>query len=113
MVETYGYALVHAKRAGEALFLESLLQEFGNSADFFFLLGYVYMNNERFLDAIQAFLKAAEFATARTAGANSYLAYYNVGVIYECLGQCEQAKIYYEKCGAYAQAKERIAVLEK
>ena len=113
MVETYGYALVHAKRAGEALFLETLLQEFGNSADFFFLLGYVYMNNERFLDAIQAFLKATEFATARTVGANSYLAYYNVGVIYECLGQREQAKTYYDKCGAYAQAKERIAALEK
>lgn len=113
MVETYGYALVHAGRAGEALFLETLTKEFGNSSDFFFLLGYVYLNNERFSDAVQAFLKATEFSTARTAGANSYLAYYNIGVIYECLGRLEQAMSYYEKCGDYAQAKERIAALEK
>lgn len=106
MVETYGYALVHAKRAGEALFLESLLQEFGNNADFFFLLGYVYMNNECFSDAIEAFLKATEYTTARTVGANSYLAYYNIGVIYECMGQFETAKSYYKKCGMYVKARE-------
>lgn len=108
MVETYGYALVHANRVSDALFLETVIQEFGNSADFFFLLGYIYMNNERFSDAVQAFLKATEFVTSRTAGANSYLAYYNIGVIYECLGDWKKAKMYYNKCGGYAPAENRL-----
>ena len=36
-----------------------------------------------------------------------------IDIRYECLGRLEQAMSYYEKCGDYAQAKERIAVLEK
>lgn len=108
MVETYGYALINAGRAGDAMFLETLEEEFGNEADFWFLLGHIYMNNERFTDAIEAFLHATDFQKYRMVGANSFLAYYNIGVIMECIGKNELAEIYYKRCGDYELAKKRL-----
>lgn len=111
MVETYGYALINSGQAQTALFFENIYDEFGNSADFQFLMGLIYMNNERFADAVAEFLKATGHAECRGRGVNSYLAYYNVGVIYECLGEAVKAKRYYEKCGDYPPAKERRQAL--
>lgn len=111
MVETYGYALINSGQAHAALFFESIYDAFGDSADFQFLMGFIYMNNERFKEAVAEFLKAAEHAECRGKGVNSYLAYYNVGVIYECLGERDKAKQYYEKCGDYGKAKKRLQAL--
>ncbi len=113
MVETYGYALINSGRAEEALFFENIYEEFGNSADFQFLMGLIYMNNARFEEAIAEFLKAAEHTECRTLGVNSYLAYYNVGVVYECLGHEAKAAEYYKKCGDYAPAEKQLAGLTK
>ena len=44
-------------------------------------------------------------------GTNSYMANYNIGVIYECTGHIAEARAYYEKCGEYAPAKQRLKVL--
>jgi len=41
-------------------------------------------------------------------GTSSYLSYYNIGVIFEVLGNCGQALSYYEKCVEYKPAYERI-----
>ena len=45
------------------------------------------------------------------AGVNSYAAYYNVGVIYECLEKISEAKYYYQKCGNYEPAKKRLKLI--
>lgn len=111
MVETYGYALLHSGQVEKALQLRGVYQEFGDCADFKFLMGLIYMNNEMFEEAVVEFNQAAGYRTARAAGANSYLAYYNAGVIRECLGDTKQAYAYYEKCGDYGKAKERITAL--
>ena len=108
MVESYGYALINTGRANEAIFIETLKKEFGNEADFWIMLGHVYMNNERFEEAIDAFLHATHFRRHRMVGANSFLAYYNAGVVLECMGKRKQAEEYYEKCGNYKPAKERL-----
>lgn len=108
MVETYGYALINNGRAGEALFFENIYDEFSDSADFQFLMGLIYMNNERFEDAVREFIKATGHRECRNSGANSYAAYYNIGVIYECLGQTDEARTYYKKCGDYEPAKKRL-----
>ncbi len=108
MVETYGYALLNSGQPGQALFFENIYEEFGNSADFQFLMGLIYMNNERFEDAVAEFKKATKHAECRNIGTNSYLAYYNIGVIYECLGRAKEAKEYYMRCGDYEPAKKRI-----
>lgn len=112
MVETYGYALINSGQAEAALFFENIYEEFGNSADFQFLMGLIYMNNAKFEDAVAEFLKAVKHKECRNLGANSYAAYYNIGVIYECLGQMEQAQEYYKKCGDYEPAVKRVGVLQ-
>lgn len=108
MVETYGYALINNGQASDALFFESIQNEFGNTADFQFLMGLIYMNNARFEEAVAAFLKATKYKESRNVGANSYMAFYNIGVIYECLGMADEAKRYYEVCGEYGPAEERL-----
>lgn len=111
MVETYGYALVNGGRAEEALFFENIYEEFGKNADFQFLMGLIYMNNARFDAAIEEFLKAVKQPGCRTVGVNSYLSYYNIGVIYECLGKAKEAAEYYRKCGDYAPAVRQLTGL--
>ena len=112
MVETYGYALINSGQVETALFFENIYEEFGSSADFQFLMGLIYMNNARFDDAISEFMKAASKKECRTAGVNSYSAYYNIGVMQECLGRMEEAKNYYKKCGDYEPALTRLSGLK-
>lgn len=113
MVETYGYALLNSGQADTALFFENIYEEFGSSADFQFLMGLIYMNNAYFEEAIEEFYKAAKQKECRCKGVNSYLAYYNIGVIYECLGYVEQAKEFYAKCGRYEPARKQLNLLNK
>lgn len=106
MIETYGYALIYENKAEYALLLESVYEEFSYSADFVFMMGFVYMNNEMFEPAVEQFLKAASYPISKVEGVNSYLAYYNAGVIMECLRNKEKAYEYYSKCGSYQPALE-------
>lgn len=112
MVETYGYALLNCGQAETALLLESVYEEFKSNADFQFLMGLVYMNNEHYDQAVDEFLKATTHEESRTTGVNSYLAYYNAGVIRECLGDTMQAKVFYKKCGSYEKARKQLAGLD-
>lgn len=111
MVDCYGYALLNSGRANEALSFQNIYDEFGSRADFQFLMGLIYMNNEQFNSAIQEFIKAAHQRDCRMIGVNSYLAYYNIGVIYECLGENKKAKEAYLKCGDYVPAKRQLTNL--
>lgn len=111
MVETYGYALLNSGQTETALFYENIYDEFGNCADFKFLMGLIYMNNARFEEAVEEFLKATQYKECRNQGVNSYSAYYNIGVIYECLGNRELCREFYQKCGEYEPARKRLEKL--
>ncbi|MCI5873694.1 MAG: glycosyltransferase [Clostridiales bacterium] len=113
MVETYGYALINSGNAGEALFFENIYEEFGDGADFQFLMGLIYMNNARFDEAIEQFQKAATHKECRNQGVNSYAAYYNIGVICECLGKMDEARVYYKMCKDYEPARRRLSNIGK
>lgn len=113
MVETYGYALIHSGHAAEALQFENIYDEFSDTADFHILMGFIYMNNALFKEAVAEFERAAESGRARTEGADSYIAYYNAGVVEECLGHVESARHFYEKCGNYKPAQARLSEVEK
>lgn len=113
MVESYGYTLLDLKRAKEALGLAELYDVFAVRADFVFLMGLVYMNNGLFDKAVLEFQKAASMEEFSVAGVNSYMANYNIGVIYECSGHIPEALFYYKKCGDYPPAKERLSALSK
>ncbi len=113
MVECYGYAMLNSGQIQQALGLEGVYEEFGGSADFQFLMGLIYMNNEEYDHAVQEFLKAAKQKESRVKGVNSYLAYYNAGVIYECLGNNLKALELYRKCGEYGPAKKQADNLKQ
>lgn len=113
MVECYGYALLNSKKVDQALGLEGVYEQFGGSADFQFLMGLIYMNNELFDRAIEEFLKASRQKESRMKGVNSYLAFYNAGVIYECTGNTEKALELYQKCKEYEPAKKRMKEIQE
>lgn len=106
MVVSYGYCMLTLKKYQEALSFEGIYEAFCYHADFLFLMGLIYMNNGLFSDAINQFLKATKVKDHAVQGINSYLSYYNIGVIYECLGQKKEALNYYNKCGNYQPARE-------
>lgn len=105
---TLGYALLNAGCDSEALILENVYEDFCWSANYLFVLGMIYMQNGRFEDAICQFQKATALSETNIEGVNSYLAYYNIGVIYECLEEKNQAMKYYQLAGDYDLAKEGI-----
>ena len=108
MVEMYGYSLINSGKIDQALLLGNIYEEFSHSADFVYLMGFIYMNNGQFKEAIDEFLKATKYKECKVVGVNSYLAYYNVGVIYECLGQKDVAVFYYKQCIDYEPALQGV-----
>lgn len=108
MVETYGYAMINAGQTEKAMGLLSVYNNFDKRADFCFLIGLIYMNNCYFDEAIAEFEKATTFREASIKGTNSYLAYYNAGVICECRGDISKAKKYYLRAQGYLPADNRL-----
>ncbi|MBA8894789.1 glycosyltransferase [Clostridium saccharobutylicum] len=107
LIETYGYALINAEKFGEAMEIQ-IYREYYNSADYNFLMGLIYMNNAKFDLAVQSFLKCNEYDDGKMEGISTYLPYYNIGVIFECLGYRDEAISYYRKCGNYDLAVTRL-----
>ena len=113
LIECYGYSLVNMKEYVEALKLINVYDVFSKSSDFVFLIGLVYMNNGMFKNAVNEFIKASSMSKCKVVGVNSYLAYFNIGVIYECLGQIDEAVKYYLKCSGYLPAIDRLKLINK
>ncbi|BCJ92948.1 hypothetical protein acsn021_05170 [Anaerocolumna cellulosilytica] len=105
MVESYGYSLLNSAQYDVALQLLNVYEDFSHSADFIFLVALILMNNGEFQEAVNEFIKATEKKECKMEGVNDYLAYYNIGVIFECLGDNETSRKYYEKCGKYKVLK--------
>ncbi|WP_337960803.1 hypothetical protein [Caloramator sp. mosi_1] len=111
MIETYGYALINSGKYKDALEIQKYEKYYSFSADFSFLLGLIYMNNGLIDLSIKYFSKATQLGDGNIEGTNSYLAFYNLGVIYECLGLIEKAKEYYQKCNGYDLAVNRLKII--
>lgn len=112
LIVSYGYSMINTGRANMALGLEGLEAQFGKRAEFLFMMGLVYMNNTMFEQAVDSFLKATKIPECSVMGANSYMAFYNAGVVKECLGYIDEAKAFYRKCGNYDKAVKRLEMLE-
>lgn len=110
LVETYGYSLINSGRYSDALVLENCLDIYSKIPDFHFLMGLIYMNNAKFTQAVESFLECTKFSYSKVEGITTYLAYYNIGVIYEVLGFKEKAIEYYTLCGDYEPAAVRVLV---
>lgn len=113
LVESYGYALLAQEKYEKALGLLGVYDTFAGSADFLFLVALIRSNNGYFQEALEEYQRVLKMPTCRVEGVNSYLAYYNMGVIEECLGHREEACMYYAKAKNYERARERLKILEK
>lgn len=111
LVETYGYTLIETNCYEKALGFENIYQVFCESSDFLFLMGLIYMKNAMFDRAISEFLFATQKKECKVQGVNSFLAFYNAGVIEECRGHIDEAIGYYKKCGDYKLARDRLKEL--
>ncbi|TCL58131.1 hypothetical protein EDD76_107247 [Kineothrix alysoides] len=112
LVESYGYCLLYLKKYKAALQLDGLYPIFSKRSDFAFLMGLIYMNNAMFEQAIAAFDHAVSIQRYAIEGVNSYKAFYNIGVIHECMGHISEAMKYYQKCGSYPPALHRLDILK-
>ena len=108
MVEMYGYSLINSNQLEHALLMENVYDEFSHSADFVYMMGLIYMNCGMFTEAIREFIKVSKYKECKVLGVNSHLALYNVGVIYECIGDREKAIHFYKQCGSYKPALTRM-----
>ena len=108
LIVNVGGLYISTGQKEKALTLECLDKEFPNSSDYHFMMGCVCMQNALFDRAIEYFIAATRMPEGQIEGNNSYNAFYNIGVIYECLGNIQEAIIYYMKCGNFNKAVEGI-----
>ncbi len=112
LYETWAYALLKLSRSLKALkVLEDIASRqpsVTESSDFVFLYGLVLMNNGLFEDAFDTFVGAASLPPSHTRGTNSFMAWYNAGVIREVQGRFREAKEAYIRCGGYQPALEGL-----
>lgn len=111
LIESYGYALINNHQYIEALDEFTKYDTYyTNSPDYRFLMGLIYMNAAQFSKAVESFMICTSMPEGKAKGINSYLAFYNIGVIYEILGFKKEAIQYYQKCGNYKLAQERLSL---
>ena len=104
LIICYGYLLLELERYDQALSLEAVYDDLIDSTDYIFLMGLIHMNNAMFDTAIKEFLRCTTMGADKSVGTNSYKAYYNAGVIEECMGHIDRAKEYYVLAGEYEPA---------
>ena len=111
MAETYGYCLMDLAKYDAAMSLKDKYGHLSHRADFVYLMGMLYMKKGELSKAIEEFEKATTLTAYSRKGVNSYRAYFHIGGIYETMGNLEQARAYYKKCGDYEPAIRRLREL--
>ncbi len=107
MVIAYGYSMLNTGRYSQALSFTGIYETFCTTADFVCLMGLIYLRNGLYEKAIYEFEKAVTIPTYYSEGSASYISYYNLGVIYEVLGEKNKAQEYYDLCGSFTPALKR------
>lgn len=108
---SYGEALLETGQASKALSFETIYESFATTADFVYLMGMIYLKNERYEQALEQFEKAVTFQVCRKNGANSFLSYYEIARILCMISEWDLAKSYLEKCGSYPPARQLLEYL--
>jgi tetratricopeptide (TPR) repeat protein len=109
LVECYGYALINTGQYKQALTLaEEYTPAYNLYPAFRFLTGLILQNNGLLTEAVEQFETCLIHDPQDYKGITSYLSYYNIGVILECVGMVDDARQMYINCGDYEPAKERL-----
>lgn len=116
MATAYINAMNHTGRSEEAqTFFEPLYGHFSGDANFYCSMGNVYLNLDppQPLKAMAEYIKALQCPDAREKGANSFIPYYNIGLVNEMLGSRDSALGFYQKAAdlGFSPAIERLSDL--
>ena len=112
LIECYGYALINIGQYDKALrLMEGYARFYGGKPQFRFLSAHILQNNGMFIEAVEKYESCIGADIVDYSGITSYLSYYNIGVVLECVGMMEDAVEMYEKSGDYAPAVERLEKL--
>lgn len=112
MAIAYINGLTHLGRAEEAVsFFEPYYDQFATSASFYNSMGVAYLNSGQPLKAMMEFIKATQCPISHDIGSNTYIPRYNMGLVNEMLGNIPAAIEFYQQCGDYANALERLHIL--
>lgn len=111
MIVDYGYSLLATNRVEKAMALANVYDLFNKNADYLFLMGKIYQTGRLYDKALMEFLRATTTQKHFTEGTNSYLAYFEIGMIYELQQQPDEAIKYYKKAGSYEPALKKIKAL--
>lgn len=113
MATAYLNALNHTGRSREAVrFFEPISAHFADDANFYCSMGNAYLNLHppKPLNAMAEYLKALQCPTARETGANTFIPYYNIGLVNEMMGNTDTALTFYERAAelGFAPAVEKV-----
>ena len=112
-VEYYGYSLLNTEQYEKALELISKYAQYYNvKVEFRFLSAHVFQNNGLLQEAVEAYESCLGVDMFDPEGLTSFLSYYNIGVILECVGMIEDAIAVYKSCGEYEPALVRLAEID-
>ena len=114
MATAYINAMNHTGRSAEAQdFFEPIYEHFSGDANFYCSMGNIYLNLDppQPLRAMAEYVKALHCPDAREKGANSFIPYYNIGLVNEMLGSQDSALTFYQKAAdlGFAPALERLS----
>ena len=113
-VECYGYALINTGQHEKALNLMKRYEKHYKAIpQFRFLSAHIYQNNGMFIEAVECYESCIGADIEDYQGITSFLSYYNIGVILECVGMIEDAVAMYQSCGDYSPAAARLAELQR
>lgn len=111
MVVSYGNALLRTGQQETALGFESIYDAFSPLADFVYLMGNIYKENQMYEQAFEQYQRAIGIPLCRQEGANSFLPVYQTGEICEILGDIPAAMSCYQQCRNFAPAVKRLEIL--
>lgn len=109
MMESYCYCLMELDDTDKGMeIINSYYDSYSHRADFVYVTGFICMKRGEYDRALREFEKATTIKIYNRNGVNDYRAYYQMGRVYELLGDKMKALDMYEKCGDFALAVSRI-----
>ena len=93
--------------------MEQIYEYFENYGDFVFLLACNYVRQKDYLKAVPQFVKCLNLKEYKAKGVTTYLPLYNLGLLYDALGEKEMAIGFFEKAAPYYEpARRELAELK-
>lgn len=114
IAQAYLHAMNATGRAEEAVaFFTQRYDDFSSDAGFLCSLGASYLLLDQPMKAMMEYVKAIQCSNAREEGVNTFLPYYNIGLINEMMGDIPSAVSFYQRAAAYGYplAIERLNLL--